>query len=126
MKTMNRHAWMTCLIVLVIGCLQTSGPAAVAFSAEERPNIIFIMADDMGYGDAGCFGQKLIKTPAVDQLAAEGTRFTDPVGPVPGSFPTFSLLGVLRTRLSTSRAVEELEGGPPEPGSCPGTLRFGD
>ena len=43
----------------------------------ERPNIIFIMADDMGYGDLGCYGQKEIRTPNVDRLAGEGTRFTD-------------------------------------------------
>ncbi|MDM8009103.1 MAG: arylsulfatase [Phycisphaerae bacterium] len=42
----------------------------------DRPNIIYIMADDMGYGDLGCYGQKLIKTPNIDQLAAEGMRFT--------------------------------------------------
>ena len=41
------------------------------------PNIIFIMADDLGYGDLGCYGQKEIQTPNIDQLAAEGTRFTD-------------------------------------------------
>jgi len=41
-----------------------------------RPNIIFIMADDMGYGDLGCYGQKRIKTPNIDKLAEEGTRFT--------------------------------------------------
>lgn len=41
-----------------------------------RPNIVFIMADDLGYGDLGCYGQKLIRTPHLDRLAAEGTRFT--------------------------------------------------
>ena len=41
-----------------------------------RPNIIFIMADDLGYGDLGCFGQKVIKTPRIDRLAAEGMRLT--------------------------------------------------
>ena len=45
--------------------------------AEERPpNIIFIMADDMGYGDLGCYGQTLIETPNIDRLASEGIRFT--------------------------------------------------
>lgn len=41
-----------------------------------KPNIIFIMADDMGYADAGCYGQQLIQTPNIDQLAKEGMRFT--------------------------------------------------
>jgi arylsulfatase A-like enzyme len=42
----------------------------------ERPNIIFILADDMGYGDLSCYGNKFIKTPNIDRLAATGTSFT--------------------------------------------------
>ncbi|MCF7668526.1 MAG: arylsulfatase [Verrucomicrobia bacterium] len=44
--------------------------------AAEHPNIIFILADDLGYGDLGCYGQQRIKTPEIDKLAAEGIRFT--------------------------------------------------
>src|SRR5579883_1032926 len=44
--------------------------------APRRPSIIFILADDLGYGDLGCYGQKDIKTPNIDKLAAEGIRFT--------------------------------------------------
>ena len=42
----------------------------------ERPNILIIFTDDQGYGDVGCYGNKLINTPRLNQLAEEGTRFT--------------------------------------------------
>ena len=44
--------------------------------AAEKPNIIFILADDLGYGDLGCYGQKKILTPHIDALAESGMRFT--------------------------------------------------
>ena len=44
---------------------------------EQKPNIIYILADDLGYGDLGCYGQQVITTPHIDRLAAEGMRFTD-------------------------------------------------
>lgn len=50
---------------------------AAAFGATRRPNIVFILADDMGVGDLGCYGQKVLKTPNIDRLAAEGLRFTN-------------------------------------------------
>lgn len=43
----------------------------------DKPNVIVIHVDDLGYGDAGCYGAKLIKTPNIDRLAKEGRRFTD-------------------------------------------------
>ncbi len=49
---------------------------AAAAHAADKPNIIFILADDMGYGDAGCFGQKTLTTPNLDRMAAEGMKFT--------------------------------------------------
>ena len=42
-----------------------------------KPNIILINCDDLGYGDLGCYGAELNKTPALDRMAEEGTRFTD-------------------------------------------------
>jgi arylsulfatase A-like enzyme len=45
-------------------------------NATRKPNIIYILADDLGYGDLGCYGQKRIQTPNIDRLAEEGLRFT--------------------------------------------------
>lgn len=43
---------------------------------KERPNILFIFIDDMGYGDLGCYGNKQVETPNIDKLAGEGIRFS--------------------------------------------------
>ena len=59
----------------LIPLLLTAAIAVIA-SAGEKPNIVFIMADDLGYGDLGCYGQERIKTPNIDRMAAEGMRFT--------------------------------------------------
>jgi arylsulfatase A-like enzyme len=62
---------------LTVGCLASTGFSAPdAQPAAGRPNILFILADDLGYGDLGCYGQKQIQTPVIDRLAAEGIRFT--------------------------------------------------
>jgi len=53
-----------------------SVPVAGAEPAQ-KPNLVFILADDLGYGDLGCYGQETIATPNLDRLAAEGMRFTD-------------------------------------------------
>jgi arylsulfatase A-like enzyme len=55
-------------------CLAIISPGLT--QQQEKVNIIIMMADDLGYGDLGCYGQKLIPTPNLDKLAAEGTRFT--------------------------------------------------
>ncbi|MFN9347050.1 MAG: sulfatase-like hydrolase/transferase, partial [Planctomycetota bacterium] len=44
---------------------------------ENRPNIIVIFADDLGYGDLGCYGQKRYRTPNIDSISTNGVRFTD-------------------------------------------------
>ncbi len=62
---------LACLGLATAICLP---PQALAVPA--KPNVIFILADDLGYGDVGCYGQKYIQTPNIDRLAAEGMRFT--------------------------------------------------
>ncbi len=63
------------LICLVSACQPTSEDAQ-AEAKPRLPNVIYILTDDMGYGDVGCFGQKTLQTPHIDQLAQEGMRFT--------------------------------------------------
>ena len=64
------------------------------YSAEKplKPNIIFILCDDMGYGDLGCYGQKYIQTPNLDRMAQEGMRFTQAYAGSPVSAPSRAAL----------------------------------
>ena len=59
-----------------VGLTTFAFPASGQKQKDTRPNIIFILADDMGYGDLACYGNKIIQTPNIDKLAAEGIRFT--------------------------------------------------
>ncbi|MDP0492113.1 MAG: sulfatase-like hydrolase/transferase [Verrucomicrobiota bacterium JB023] len=67
-----------------------------AASAAERPNILMILADDMGYGDLGCMGSEVIQTPNLDRLAKEGVLCTQ--GYVPSSVCSPSRAGILTGR----------------------------
>lgn len=64
--------------------------AASAGTAKKtpRPNILFFLCDDLGYGDLGCYGHPVIKTPNVDRLASEGVRLTDYYAPSPVCSPS--------------------------------------
>lgn len=74
---------LTVLALLSIGL-----GGATAFRSSTKPNIIYIYADDLGYGELGCYGQRLIRTPHLDQLAAEGMRFTQHYASAPVCAPS--------------------------------------
>lgn len=63
------HAILLAAVVLL--------PTALGIAAPPKPNIVLIMADDLGYGSLGCYGNKQVKTPHLDSLAASGIRLTD-------------------------------------------------
>jgi arylsulfatase A-like enzyme len=76
------------LIAAALSVLAMAGAAGAA----ERPNVIFIMADDLGYTDLACYGSKYYETPAIDRLAAEGVRFTNGYTCGPNCQPTRAAL----------------------------------
>ena len=60
-----------------LGAAALALPRRTPAAKQRRPNIIYIMVDDLGYGDLSCFGQKKFQTPNLDKMAAEGVKFTD-------------------------------------------------
>lgn len=78
---------MNTILKTILTCLITS----VLF-AQQKPNIIYIYADDLGYGELGCYGQKVIKTPNIDKLASEGIKFTQHYAGAPVCAPSRCML----------------------------------
>jgi arylsulfatase A-like enzyme len=75
-----------------------------------RPNIIYIMADDLGYSEVGCYGQELIQTPNIDKLASEGMKFTQHYSGSPVCAPARSVLMTgLHTGHTPSRGNMEVD-----------------
>ncbi|MGQ9455415.1 MAG: arylsulfatase [Armatimonadota bacterium] len=77
MRELTRREFLVhCGITGAVGSILLSLAGAKEMSVQRKPNIIFILADDLGYGDLGCYGQKSIKTPYLDRMASEGVLFT--------------------------------------------------
>ena len=87
----------------VIACISLLAGAASAADRPARPNIVFILADDLGYRDLGCYGAKDIRTPVIDRLATQGVRFTQFYANGPECSPT-------RTALLTGRYQQRVGG----------------
>jgi arylsulfatase A-like enzyme len=122
---MPRHVAAAFLAALGLFLCAVSRPARAADPAPARPNIVFILADDLGYGDLGCYGQKLILTPNIDALAAGGMRFTQFYAGSPVCAPSrCTLLTGLHSGHAVVRDNRELkpEGQFPLP---PGTVTLG-
>ncbi len=106
MNVITRSLWLCCL---VLGIAATS-------AAPARPNVIFILADDMGYGEIGAFGQQKIKTPHLDRMASEGLRFTESYAGTSVCAPTrCALMTGMHTGHTHIRANRELPSEGQEP-----------
>ena len=65
---------MLCSVACAVFCVFG---LSMAFAADNKPNVVLLVADDLGYGDLSCYGQKKLETPNIDRLAGEGMKFTD-------------------------------------------------
>lgn len=89
MPTLTKAAWS--LLAAVI--CATAVPWQASIAAESSPrNVVFILADDLGWGEVGCYGQEKIPTPHLDRLAAQGTRFTQHYSGAPVCAPSRCVL----------------------------------
>ena len=82
-------------LAIAIGTVTSLGLAPVVSRGDDRPNFVIVFTDDQGYGDLGCYGSESIRTPRIDRLAEEGTRFT--------SFYAQVVCGPSRSALLTGR-----------------------
>ena len=92
-----------------------SAVAATADEPRRAPNIVFLIADDLGVGELGCYGQKIIRTPRLDALAEQGMRFTQ-------HYSGFPVCAPARCTLMTGRHAGHSDirdnGNPGKSGNC--------
>ena len=101
---MKKYSTLYITALGLISCAGNNKPTETATAAsdspnKQRPNIVILLADDQGYGDMRCYGNEKVQTPHLDQLAAEGTRFTNFYAGAAASTPS-------RAALLTGRYAE--------------------
>jgi arylsulfatase A-like enzyme len=74
--------------LFVLLCILLAGPEVSHAADTKRPNVLFILIDDLGSQDLGCYGNKFIDTPNIDRLAAEGMRWTQAYSACPVCSPS--------------------------------------
>jgi hypothetical protein len=94
-------------ILAIAGCLIGPGRAGRCEVPHDRPNVVFVLSDDLGWRDLGCFGSTFHKTPNMDRLAARGVRFTQAYAASPLCSPTRAsiLTGQYPTRIGITAPV---------------------
>ena len=114
-RSPNRREFLTQTLVgaasasLVTACAGGAATGeAVARRPRAQPNIVFILADDLGYADVGCYGRPELKTPNIDQLARSGVRFTQ-------GYANSAVCSATRTALISGRYQYRLRVGLEEP-----------
>ena len=96
MNSNSKGIWIKeCWILVIFSALACLASGALLNANAQRPNILIIFTDDQGYADLGCYGNTKNRTPRLDQLAKEGTRFT--------SFYSQTVCGPSRSALLTGR-----------------------
>lgn len=91
-RSQNRRHFLQNVFSATAGLALTARLHGLAGATTRRPNIVFILVDDMGYGDTSVYGQKKFKTPNIDRLAAEGVRFAQAYAGAPVCAPSRSTL----------------------------------
>jgi arylsulfatase A-like enzyme len=89
-KNPNRREFLTSMLGTGLAglCSKPGKAFALPHAASARPNIIFFLIDDLGYGDLGCYGNRFAETPNIDRLAREGMRFTNAYASAPVCSPS--------------------------------------